>query len=64
MQRTLSIIEENQIQLRQERNNANITVFSSDKCGLGKSFQIRKLIEKKRQKYFYLTLGGNFNTSF
>ena len=56
-----NIIEENQIQLRQEINNTNITVFSSDKCGLGKSFQIRKLIEKKRQKYFYLTLGGILN---
>jgi len=51
-------IEESQIQYRQEIETSNITVFSSDKCGLGKSFKIRKLIKKKNQKYFYFPLGG------
>ena len=51
-------VDESQIHLEGEIENSNITVFSSDKCGVGKSFQIRKLIEKKNQKYFYFPLGG------
>ena len=37
---------------------SNIIVFTSEKCGLGKSFKIRKIIETKKQKYFYFNLGG------
>ena len=51
-------VDVSQMQLELEIENSNITVFSSDKCGVGKSFQIRKLIEHKNQKYFYFPLGG------
>ena len=35
----------------------NIKVFSSDVCGLGKSFKIKKLIEKNTI-YYHFPLGG------
>ena len=37
---------------------SNIIVISSDKCGLGKSFKIKKMMKEKKQKYFYFPLGG------
>ena len=37
---------------------SNIKVITSDRCGLGKSFKIKKMIEEKNQKYFHFPLGG------
>ena len=36
----------------------NIKVITSDICGLGKTYQIKKMIEKNKKKYFHLLLGG------
>ena len=36
----------------------NIKVFSSDVCGLGKTFKIKKLIEEKNEIYYHFPLGG------
>ena len=36
----------------------NIKVFTSDICGLGKSFKIKKDIEKGKKQYFIFSLGG------
>jgi hypothetical protein len=37
----------------------NITVISSDVCGLGKSFKIKKMIEEEEKKiYYHFPLGG------
>ncbi len=36
----------------------NITVISSDVCGLGKSFRIKKMIEKDGKDYYHFPLGG------
>ena len=36
----------------------NIKVFSSDVCGLGKSFKIKKLIKEKNEIYYHFPLGG------
>ena len=36
----------------------NIKVFSSDVCGLGKSFQIKKLIKQNEYIYYHFPLGG------
>ena len=38
-------------------NISNITV-TSDFCGLGKTFKIKKMIKKKNQNYFHFPLGG------
>ena len=37
---------------------ANIKVITSDICGLGKSYKIKKMIEKDEKKYFHFPLGG------
>ena len=50
--------EENNDKLDLLKDISNITVITSDKCGLGKTFKIKKMIEKKNQKYFHLPLGG------
>lgn len=39
-------------------NISNITVITSDFCGLGKTFKIKKMIKEKEQKYFHFPLGG------
>ena len=39
-------------------DTSNITVISSEFCGLGKTFKIKKMIENKKQKYFHFPLGG------
>ena len=39
-------------------NISNIIIITSDKCGLGKSFKIKKMVENKNQKYFHFPLGG------
>jgi hypothetical protein len=44
--------EPNQIEI------SNIKVITSDRCGLGKSFKIKQMIEEKKQKYFHFPLGG------
>ena len=36
----------------------NIKVFSSDVCGLGKSFKIKKLIKEYNEIYYHFPLGG------
>ena len=36
----------------------NIKVISSDVCGLGKSFRIKKLIKKENKIYYHFPLGG------
>jgi len=36
----------------------NIKVFSSDVCGLGKTFQIKKLIKQNNDIYYHFPLGG------
>ena len=36
----------------------NIKVISSDVCGLGKSFKIKKMIEEAKKKYYHFPLGG------
>ena len=36
----------------------NIKVFSSDACGLGKSFKIKKLIKENNEIYYHFPLGG------
>ena len=36
----------------------NIKVISSDFCGLGKSYKIRKYIEQANKKYYHFPLGG------
>jgi len=42
----------------QNKETSNVTVITSDLCGLGKTFKIKKTIEKNNQKYFHLPLGG------
>ena len=36
----------------------NIKVISSDVCGLGKSFKIKKMIKEEHKKYYHFLLGG------
>jgi hypothetical protein len=36
----------------------NIKIISSDVCGLGKSYRIKKMIKLKSLKYYHLPLGG------
>ena len=36
----------------------NIRIITSDVCGLGKSFKIKKMIKLKQQKYYHFPLGG------
>ena len=36
----------------------NIKVFSSELCGLGKSFKIKKIIKEKGEIYYHFPLGG------
>ena len=39
----------------------NIKVFSSDVCGLGKSFQIKKKIKENKEIYYHFPLGGKLS---
>ena len=50
--------DENKIYNKKNIDISNITVFTSDVCGLGKTFTIKNLIKEKNQKYFYLSIGG------
>ena len=50
--------EENKILLNKQIDTSNVVVISSDICGLGKSFKIKKMIKEKKQKYFHFPLGG------
>jgi len=52
--------EKSQLQLEQNIDNSYIIVFNSDFCGLGKTFKIKKMIEKK-SKIFPFSSRGNFN---
>ena len=36
----------------------NIKVFSSDVCGLGKYFKVKKLIKENKEIYYHFPLGG------
>ena len=53
-------IEDSKIQLDKqiEKDSSNIRIITSDFCGLGKSFKIKKMIESKKQRYFHFPLGG------
>ena len=42
-------------------NLRNIKVFSSEVCGLGKSFKIKKLIKEKEEIYYHFPLGGRLS---
>ncbi len=50
--------EGNIFQSENQMDTSNITVISSEFCGLGKTFKIKKMIENKKQKYFHFPLGG------
>ena len=65
----LQILKDNDISLELEQNInnnnykilpkfENIKVISSDFCGLGKSYKIKKMISDKGKKYFHFPLGG------
>ena len=41
----------------------NIKVISSDVCGLGKSFKIKKEIENEKKTYYHFPLGGKLTKS-
>ena len=41
----------------QNNETSNVTVITSDLCGLGKTFKIKKMIDNNKQKYFHLPLG-------
>ena len=41
-----------------------VRVITSDICGLGKSFTIKKMIAKKKCKYFHFPLGGILTKAF
>ena len=51
-------VDEIEMKLKQNIDKNNITIFTSDVCGLGKTFKIKKLIEEKNQRYFHLLIGG------
>jgi len=51
--------EKSQLQLEQNIDNSDIIVFNSDFCGLGKTFKIKKMIEKKI-KNISIFLSGEF----
>ena len=36
----------------------NLKIISSDVCGLGKSFQIKKMINEEHKKYYHIILDG------
>jgi len=42
-------------------NLYNIKVFSSEVCGLGKSFKIKKAIKENKEIYFHFPLGGRLS---
>ena len=42
-------------------DDSNVEIISSDKCGVGKSTQIKLEINRKRKKYIYFPFGGVFN---
>ena len=44
--------------IRENTKLKNIKVFSSDICGLGKSFKIKTIIKKNNEIYYHFPLGG------
>ena len=42
-------------------NFENVKIFSSEKCGLGKTFKIKKIIKENKEKYYYFPLGGKLS---
>ena len=38
-----------------------VKIFSSEMCGLGKTFKIRKIIKENNEKYYYFPLGGKIS---
>ena len=38
-----------------------VKIFSSEMCGLGKSFKIKKIIKENKEKYYYFPLGGKLS---
>ena len=41
-----------------------VKIFSSEMCGLGKSFKIRKIIKENKEKYYYFSLGGKLSKNY
>ena len=39
----------------------NVKIFSSEVCGLGKSFKIRKIIKENNEMYYHFPLGGRLS---
>ena len=57
-QEKLNRYNTNQIFEKEKSLFPNIKVITSDICGLGKTYLIKKMIEKKEEKYFNFLLGG------
>ena len=57
---SVSSIQNNSQFIEEFKNIKIIKIFSSDVCGLGKSYKIKKLIndEKNKKKYYHFPLGG------
>ena len=52
-------ISNNSLNLSSEKDIfQNIKIITSDICGLGKSYKIKKMIEKDNKQYFHFILGG------
>ena len=52
-------ISNNSLNLSSEKDIfQNIKVITSDICGLGKSYKIKRMIEKDNKQYFHFILGG------
>ena len=56
----LSNISVNSVEYLNQDNDIsqNIKIISSVKCGLGKSFKIKKMIKDEGKNYYYFPLGG------
>ena len=46
-----------------ENELKNIKVITSDICGLGKTYKIKKMIEKDKKQYYHFLLGGTLSKS-
>ena len=47
--------------IQDNSNLENIKVFSSEVCGLGKSFKIKKIIKENKEIYYHFPLGGKLS---
>ena len=46
------------IQVNELLKNIKVKIITSDVCGLGKSFKIKKMIREEGKKYYHFLLGG------